>query len=244
MTLRRLLPCVAMLIATPALAGPPYQTDDPVPTDLGKFETYSFTDGAVARGDTAGRAGLEINYGAAENLQLTFDIPLGYDAPRSGPATAGLSNFHASVKYRFLSQDDAGWDVAVFPAIEIPTRSRASLGDGRPSYFLPVWVQKDWGDWSTFGGGGYNIHSGADARDYWFMGWALTRKVSDTLEIGAEIYHATPDTRDGKASTGLGAGAIWRLNDHYSLLASLGPGIQNAAETQRFEWYAALGYTF
>jgi hypothetical protein len=226
----------------PALAGPPYQTDDPVPTDLGHFETYAFTTGADRRGDTGGEAGIEINYGAAKNLQLSIDLPLGYDAPRGGGATTGVADIGVGAKYLFLSQDDFGWDVAFYPSAELPTRSRASLGDGRPSYFLPVWVQKDWGDWSTFGGGGYNIRS--DARDYWFMGWALTRKLSDSLEIGAEIYHATPDARDDKASTGLGAGAIWRLDEHYSLLASFGPGIQNAAETQRFEWYAALGYTF
>ncbi|HEX3673395.1 MAG TPA: transporter [Rhizomicrobium sp.] len=241
--MRRLL-LLALLAATPALAGPPYLTDDPVPTELGHFETYAFTTGTDRRGDTGGEAGIEINYGAAKNLQLSIDLPLGYDAPRGGGATAGVADIGIGAKYLFLTQEDFGWDVSFYPSAEIPARSRAALGDGRPSYFLPVWAQKDWGDWSTFGGGGYNIHSGADARGYWFMGWALTRKLSDNLEIGAEIYHGTPDARDAKASTGLGAGAIWRLDDHYSLLASFGPGIQNAAETQRFEWYAALGYTF
>jgi hypothetical protein len=233
-----------LAFAAPALAGPPYQTDDPEPADLGHFEIYAFNDGVRTRDDTTGQSGFDINYGAAEDLQLTAVLPLGFDDPRDTRASTGLSDIELGVKYRFLHQDDAGWDVSFFPQADLPTRSHAALGEDHASFFLPFWAQKDWGDWSTFGGGGYDIDHGDGARDFWFMGWALTRKLTDTLEVGAEIYHSTPALRGGKPSTGLGLGADYELSEHYHLLASFGPGIQNAAQTDSYSWYASLEFKF
>ena len=76
------------------------------------------------------------------------------------------------------------------------------------------------------------------------MGWALTRKVLPNLQLGAEIYHQTADMRGGCATTGLSVGAIYDLSNNCHLMASYGPGIQNAAETNRTSWYAAVLMTF
>jgi len=105
-------------------------------------------------------------------------------------------------------------------------------------------VGKDFGPWSTFGGGGCALNNGDGGEDYCQMGWAVTREVTPTLHLGAEIYHQTADTRGGRATTGLGAGAAYDLSDHYHLMASIGPGIENAAETDRYSWYTAMLFTF
>ena len=55
----------------PVSAGPPYQTDDPEPTDLRHWEIYNFIDVDGRHGDLDGAAGLDVNYGAAKDLQLT-----------------------------------------------------------------------------------------------------------------------------------------------------------------------------
>ena len=54
-----------------AWAGPPYVTDDPEPTDLGKWEIYGFGDGTRFAHSTEAATGFDINYGAAKDLQLT-----------------------------------------------------------------------------------------------------------------------------------------------------------------------------
>ena len=46
------------------LAGPPYLTDDPVPTDTGHWEIYAFATGEGPRLDVDADAGLDLNYGA------------------------------------------------------------------------------------------------------------------------------------------------------------------------------------
>ena len=70
------------LAATPALAGPPYKTDDPAPTDTGHWEIYAF--GAVDGddGNIDGAAGVDLNYGAVEGVQLTATLPVGFARQR------------------------------------------------------------------------------------------------------------------------------------------------------------------
>lgn len=233
----------ALCVPELALAGPPYVTDDPEPTDYGHFEIYAFSAGTNTRDGTGGAGGIDFNYGGAPDLQLTMVLPLEYDSPVVGTTVAGFGNVELAAKYRFLHQDHFGWDVAIFPRIFLPSASPL-VGDRHTSLLLPVWVGKDFGDWSTFGGGGCAFNNSGDSKDYCLMGWALTRTVTPALHLGAEIYHQTADTRGGRDTTGLGFGAVYDLSENYHLMASFGPGIQNAAETNRYSWYTALLFTF
>jgi len=226
-----------------AFAGPPYVTDDPEPTDQGHFEIYAFGAGTTTRDGRDGEAGIDFNYGGAEDLQLTAVLPVSYETLHDRGTVAGIGNIELAAKYRFLHQDGFGWDVALFPRLFLPSLS-AHVGDCHASFLLPLWIAKDFGAWSTFGGGGCALNNGDGSKTYCLAGWALTRQVLPALRIGAEIYHQTADTRDGKASTGVGVGATYDLSKSYHLMASYGPGIQNAAETNRTSWYAALLMTF
>jgi hypothetical protein len=52
-------------------AAPPFITADPEPVDMGHWEVYAFSAGAAAGGVARGVCPLvEVNYGAAPNLQL------------------------------------------------------------------------------------------------------------------------------------------------------------------------------
>src|SRR3954447_24291220 len=70
---------LVLAMATPAAAGPPFVTDDPVPTEPGHWEIYGFVSGAHLNGETNGDGGLDINYGAAPDLQLTLALPVAYE---------------------------------------------------------------------------------------------------------------------------------------------------------------------
>src|SRR6516164_676489 len=74
-------------------AAPPYRTDDPEPTEFGHFELYTFSNGTVVRGDTAGTLpGIELNYGLIPNGQLTIDTVAAFDSPSSGPVQFGYGD--------------------------------------------------------------------------------------------------------------------------------------------------------
>jgi Putative MetA-pathway of phenol degradation len=236
---------LAVFIAAPARgwAGPPYVSDDAEPTDYGHYEIYLFTQGVAARGDANGASGLDFNYGATPDLQLTAVFPIAYDDPRGESAATGLGNIELAAKYRFLHQADIGWDVAIFPRLFLPS-PQAHVGETHFSLLIPIWLEKDWGQWSVFGGGGCVIDRGGDSRDYCLAGWALARQVMPDLQLGVEIVHQSAPTRGSRAMTAAGAGMKYDFGDNYHLLAYWGPGLQNAAETGRYSWYASVLFTF
>ena len=243
-----LIGLVLAMLAYPALAGPPFITDDPEPVDLGHWEVYGFSAGSHVRGDTGGTlGGIEVNNGAAPNLQLHLIVPLAFDKPTGGPFVTGLGDTELGMKYRFIDPGEDDWypQVGVFPLIEAPTGNSArGLGAGKWREYLPVWIQKDWDGWTTYGGGGYWINPGPGNRNYWFAGWLLQRQVTKELAIGAEVFHQTPDMQGGRDSTGFNIGGVYDFNDNYHLLFSGGKGVQNAAETNQLSYYIAIQSTF
>ena len=110
-------------LPSPALAGPPYMTDDPEPTDYQHFEIYTFSQGTATQGGVGGEGGIDFNYGGAPNLQLTATLPATYNFPASGSSAVGPGNVELAAKYRFLTQDNFGLDVAVFPRVFLPSAS-------------------------------------------------------------------------------------------------------------------------
>lgn len=246
-----ILVAAAMLVlARPAAAGPPFLTDDPVPVDYQHWEIYGFSQGTHKQGDTSGTLpGVEINYGAAPNLQLHLIAPVGaFDKPGGSAGTKfGYGDTELGVKYRFIEESKDGWwpQVGVFPLFEAPTGNlQRGLGTGRVHEFLPVWLQKDFDPWVTYGGGGYWINPGPGNQNYWFAGWVLQRQITKQLALGAEAFHQTADKIGGKDSTGFNLGGIYDFTDNYHLLFSAGRGLQNVTATNQFSYYLALQLTF
>jgi hypothetical protein len=230
----------AAALASPALAGPPFLTDDPEPTDPGHWEIYAPAfDLSGKGGDAEGALAAEFNYGAAPDLQLTVALPVAVQ--REGARwRMGAGELEASAKYRFYHDDARGVQAAFFPGVTLPT-ARRGFGAGRVTALLPLWVQKDWGQWSAFGGGGYAINPGRGNRDYWTGGVALARAFGEGDLVGAEIDREGPSEVGGRAATSLGIGAIKRLDRRFRLLASGGPTITDGGGKAGFHLFAALG---
>jgi len=222
-------------------AGPPYVTDDPEPTDPGYWENYIFLSGVRKPGDAEGQAGFDLNYGAFNDVQLTAVIPLDYDTQ----STVGLSDVVLGVKYRFLHQGDGSPtpDVSFFPQLSTPVQN-PRFGPDRAQLFLPIWAQKDWGKWSLFGGGGYQLNPGSGERNFWLSGVALSRTIGDQFSLGAEIYHQTANTPAARDFTGVNLGVTYKLTTHWALMGAGGPGVQNAQQSGLYDFYLALLATY
>jgi Putative MetA-pathway of phenol degradation len=244
--LMRVLLCASLMLALltrAAVAGPPYMSDDPEPTDYQHFEIYTFNSGTATRDGISGESGIDFNYGAAPDLQLTATVPAGFDRPAGSATGFGMDNVELAAKYRFLHQDSFGLDVSVFPRIFLPTGTNG-IGDNHVSLLLPVWVQKDWsGGWSAFGGGGCTV-SERRAVDFCQAGAVVTYQLLPKLQVGAELFHQTADAIGTPASTSLGVGWRYDLNDNYHLLGYVRRGIENTAETDQYSWYASVLFTF
>ncbi len=226
--------------ASAAFAGAPFVTDDPLPPDKGHGEIDVFVTGNKAQGNYEGAAGLDIAYGLVDDIQLTVALPMDTGRDTGEPIARG--DLEAGIKYRFIHDETAGFDVAIFPRAILPT----AAGDGgrRVRFLLPVWAQKDFGKWSLFGGGGYTINPGAGNRDYWTQSIAITRDVSDKLTIGGEVTHQGPDEVGVSSSTALNFGGIYKLGGPFALLFSAGPTLAIDGNDGGFNGYAALAISF
>jgi hypothetical protein len=240
---KRLTVAVSIFLAatpSPLLAGPPFLTDDPEPTELGHWEIYSPLIEADGKGESfSGSVGAELNYGAAPNLQLTLGLPAAYEHGDAGWRW-GAGDLAFSAKYRFYHDAARGFSIAAFPGLTFPTGTNG-MSTGKVTALLPIWAQKDIGPWSIFGGGGYAINPGLGRRDYWTSGIACTRSFSEHLLLGLEADRQGADTKDGRGSTSLGFGAIYQLKTPLRLLASGGPSFDDAGGRAGFHAFAALG---
>ena len=226
-------------VAVPAVAGPPYATDDPVPTDLGHWEIYNFVAGAKAAGVLAGEAGIDLNYGGADGLQLTAVLPTAYEYNQRTRVGAGTVELAAKYRFVHVGEGGATADIAIFPRVYLVTAG-SGLGPRRTQLLLPVWVGREFGDWSAFGGGGYQFNPGDGARNFWTAGLALTRTLSARLTIGAELYGRTATVVGGRTLVAANLGLTMLLRPHWSLLASAGPGVEHARAEGQYAFYLSL----
>lgn len=227
--------------AAAALAGPPYQTDDPEPTDLGHWEIYNFLTADGRAGEIDGALGLDLNYGAAKGLQLTATLPVALAREPSKGWRVGNGELELGAKYRFIDDEEGGWQAAIFPRIILPTAAQG-LGRNRARFLLPLWVQKDMGKTSVFGGGGYEINPGIDNRDFWQAGVAITHDFSDRLSLGTEVSWQSPDVRGGDSRLGVNLGLTQKLGGPFALLLAGGPSL--SAGQASYHGYAALSLNF
>ncbi len=226
-----------------AWAGPPYTTDDPEPVEYQHWEVYLASQLAHdADGWSGTSPHLELNYGAAPNLQLHLIAPIAFVAPSHGSTQVGYGDTELGAKYRFVEETESLPQIGTFPLLELPTGDdKRGLGSGHVQVFLPLWLQKSFGPWTTYGGGGYWINPGTGNRNWWFVGGQLQRQMSPTLTVGAEIFHRTPREEGGESDTRFNIGAVYNFSEISHLLLSAGHTIQGPSGYQA---YVAFLLTF
>jgi hypothetical protein len=211
--------------------------------DYQHWEFYIASQHSKYGGDWSGTAPhFELNYGAVENLQLHMIAPMAYDSPPQGSAHYGVGDLELGAKYRFI-QETNGWpQVGIFPLLETPTGSaRDNLGNGHAQAFLPLWIQKSWGTWTAYGGGGYGINSFSGHQNWEFAGGLLQKQVLTNLLIGVEVYHQTVYQTDfPNVGTAFNVGTVYDFSEHHHLLFSVGRSIDGPIG---FQCYLAFQFT-
>ena len=223
-----------------AQAGPPFRTDDPEPVPLHHYEAYLFGTADHGSGLTNwGIPAVEFNIGAAPNLQLHVVIPGTYINP--GDAF-GIGDVEVGAKYRLMQESKNQPEVGIFPQLELPTgNSQMGLGNGQLWARLPLWVQKSYGLWTTYGGVGYQINRAPGMKDSLFAGWLVQRQFSKRLVLGTEIYHQEAQAIDVRHTTFVDSGGYYNFSEKLSLLFMLGRTVTGERHTVG---YLGLYYTW
>ncbi len=245
------LACVLIFTSRVLIAGPPFQTDDPDPVPYRNYEFYIFggVDGTPVEIDPTGPA-VEFNWGALPRLQLHAILPLGAILPSdnplylpggTGPNAYGPIDTELGAKVEWVKETKYRPMIGTFSMLEVPTGSYAKgLGVGAVWYKVPVWLQKDWGRWTTYGGGGYEFVNQFQYKNFPYEGWLVQRDIGRKWTLGAEIFHhgvegyATPQTQ---ASTLVDIGGYYYFrNPGFQLLFAYGHSVAGQTEN-----YAYLG---
>ncbi|MGA2746006.1 MAG: transporter [Candidatus Sulfotelmatobacter sp.] len=247
----KILLLLILLTGKQLRAGPPFQTDDPAPVDFRHFEFYQFStvSSTPVETDPTGPA-FEFNWGAVPNLQLHIILPFGAALPSNnpiyrpggvGPSAYGLTDTETGAKYRFVQETKRRPQIGMYPMVELPTGSYSrGLGVGKVWYKLPLWIQKSWGEWTAYGGGGYQVVPQQQYRDFLYAGGLLQRNLGKKLTLGSEIFShqkegfATPQTQ---SSTMVDFGGYYYIkNPGLQLLFAYGHSVIGQTEN-----YAYLG---
>lgn len=226
-------------------AGPPFRTDDPIPVPYMHGELYLFSSGVVDGTGTSGVGpAVEFNYGIFTNTQFHVIAPMAFDAPKRATSYAGYGDTEIGVKYRFVDQSSFIPDIGLFPLVEVPTGSAAKgLGNGKTQLYVPLWLQKDIGNWTIYGGDGYWFNPGAGNRNWDFSGVLVQYNFSDVLFLGAEIFHQTASTVDAVGYTGIHIGGSIPVARDYEILFS-GDAGNGITSYKHFGYYLGLYHTF
>jgi hypothetical protein len=213
--------------AATAWAGPPFQTDDPEPIDFRNYEFYTFatSDGTPIETDTAGPA-IEFNWGALPNVHLHIIVPVAAILPSNNPQVApngigpneyGLGDIETGVKYRFVQESKHRPMIGTFVMFELPSGSaRRGLGVGKTWYKVPIWAQKSFGPWTTYGGVGETFVNAPGYRNFTYGGWLAQRDIGKKWTLGTEVFShgaeglATPQI---KSATLVDVGGYYKFRD-------------------------------
>ncbi len=224
-TVRRLL--VLFLLAAPlteARAGAPFITDDPEPVEPRHWEVYLASQHTDDKNGWSGALPfVDINYGAVPDVQLHLISPMAYDKPKRVALHYGYGDMEAGAKVRFVQETTHSPQAAIYPMLELPTgEQEKGLGQGHARLFLPLWLQKSFGPWTTYGGGGYWINPGAGNKNWVYFGWELQRDLSKKLMVGAEFIRRTANAVDASWSEGFNVGGVYHLDEVHHLQFSIG----------------------
>jgi hypothetical protein len=234
---------VTALASSASWAGPPFITDDP---ETVAYQHGEFYIAAQYANNKDGKEGtlphFEFNYGIIPDVQLHLLVPLAFSHMDGGPTNYGLGDTEVGVKYRFIHEGETTPQVGIFPIVHVPTGdSDLGLGSGYVQTFLPLWVQKNWGPWTTYGGGGYWFNPGGGNKNFWQLGWLVQRDITRLLTLGSELFYFGKDTDDGRDRTGYNIGGIINLSEDHHILVSVGSDI---AGDNRFSAYVGYQWTF
>ena len=241
---------IVLITNETSFAGPPFLTDDPEPIDYHHYELYLYTildkNNVGVEEPQLQSPAMEMNWGVLPNVQLHIMVPYAWSLPSAAPAARGLGDIEVGFKYRFIQETENRPQVAIYPLIELPTgNTNQNLGNGKLWLKLPIWLQKNWGDWTTYGGIGYALNSATymqvAMRNYPFAGLLVQRKMNGHLTLGVELFsQGAVSAEKSRSFTIMNAGGNYKFTKNFSLLFSSGHSVVGE---QHLDGYLGLYWT-
>lgn len=110
--------CCLACAPLPALAGPPFMTDDPEPVEYQHSEFYIASQQTkTTDGRSCTLPHLEYNYGAAPDVHLHITAPYTFSSHTGGETERGVGDTELGIKYRFIQETGNSPMAGIFPIL-------------------------------------------------------------------------------------------------------------------------------
>ncbi len=224
-----------------AQGGPPMLTDDPDTPGNKRWEINTAVTQASTRSEQSRSfPHLDFNYGLGDSIQLKYETGWLFVRPAGQNRQNGLGNSLVGVKWRFVGADDAAFKVSVYPQYEFENGTDSverGVAEPAPNFLLPIEVSRSYGRVAVVGELGYQfLHN---SEDEWVYGLLGALHASDNLELLAEI-HGTVAPGLSSWDPLINVGLRRSFGDRFKLLASVGTGFTNGAESTRLIAYLGV----
>ena len=180
---------------------------------------------------------IDLNYGVGKNIQLTLQTaPVLLKREDQGPI-GGLGGTETAVKWRFLDEEKAGFDVSMFPRVIFNIQSssaRRGLADDGTRFQIPFQIAKSFGRFhadAEFGPVGITVD-----RSEWLYGVVGGFDVAKPTMLMAEL-HGTSRMNFTRDDLAINFGLRHEFTETRILIISLGHELRSPEES-----LALIGY--
>jgi hypothetical protein len=221
--------------------GPPMITDDPGTPGNGHWENNIAVTFEHRPSETSFDSPLiDLNYGVGGHIQLTL---------QGGPVLlkrggrgliGGLGGTEAAVKWRFLDEEESGFDVSMFPRVlfNITQSSvRRGLAEDGARFQIPFEVAKTFGRFHA--DAEFGPLAGTLGRSEWIYGIVGGVDLAKTTMLMTEL-HGTSRMNFTRDVLTVNFGLRHQLTDARILIASIGHELRDHDQARSFIGYLGV----
>jgi hypothetical protein len=223
-----------------AQGGPPLLGDDPETPGAGKWEiNMAYTEQRTNEEHFRSLPHVDFNYGLGDHIQLKYETGWVFADSPDG-MKSGLDDSLLGIKWRFLDQEKAGFNMSVYPQLQVENNTDSAargIANPGPNLFLPVEVSREFGKVTLVAEVGYQYFR-ADTNE-WVVGIIGAVKPNDDLELLAEVRNFS-DKFLNRGDLIVNVGLRQALGSRFKLLAAVGTGLTNSPGATSFIAYLGI----
>lgn len=219
-------------------------TDDPETPGAGVWEINgAYTEERTDQQRAHSFPHIDVNYGLGERIQLKYETGWAYAEHPSGTGVeSGVDNSLFGFKWRFLDRERAGFDLSVYPQLEVVNSDSSvarGVADPGPNLLVPLEFAFDLKRAKLVAEVGYQYRD--DAKNEWVSGLLAGFDLSDATELLAELRSVGTGFLGGDDVI-LNVGLRQKLSQRIRFLAALGTGLTHGEDATTSMGYVGVQF--
>jgi len=220
-------------------------TDDPGTPGPGKWENNIAIAFEHRSGETSyDLPAIDLNYGVGEHIQLTLQTaPVLLKREDHGPI-GGLGRTETAVKWRFLDEDNSGFDMSMFPRIIFniqQSSARRGLAEDGTRFQIPFQAAKTFGRWHL--DGEFGPLASSVGRSEFLYGVVAGYDLAKPTMLIAEL-HGTSRMNLTRDVLTLNFGLHHEFTENYILIISMGHEIRSPDQPTALIGYFGMQFVY